>query len=220
MASLIKENYGRTDVIVIPFGVDTDLFKPKVKKSPIFKVGTIKSIENYNGIDCLIDAANIIIHEYKKNIIFDIVGTGTLIKKMQRKVKDYGLSHKVKFHGYINHDKTIDYYNDLSIFVAVSLRESFGVSILEAASCGLPSITSNIGGLVEVNSHNKTGIIIEPNNPRRLADSIIYLYNENKIRKRMGNVARKNVIENFNWKKNVTEMMNVYIAYNKDDSKI
>ena len=36
----------------------------------------------------------------------------------------------------------------------------------------------------------------------------------------MGNVARKNVIENFNWKKNVTEMLNVYIAYNKDDSKI
>ena len=62
----------------------------------------------------------------------------------------------------------INYYNILSIFVAVSERESFGVSVLEAAACGVPSITSNVGGLIEVNLNNKTGLIISANDPIKL----------------------------------------------------
>ena len=219
MADLIKKNYGRSDVIVVPFGVDTNFFKPKQIPPPIFKVGTIKSIENHNGIDCLIDSAKIIIHEYKKNIIFDIIGKGTLMEKMQKKVKDYDLEDNVNFFGYIKHHKTIDYFNDLSIFVAVSLRESFGVSVLEAAACGIPAITSNIGGLIEVNLHEKTGIVIDANNPQKLADAIMYLHSNDDIRKKMGKAARQRVKNNFNWQKNVALMLSIYQNYTQNDKK-
>ena len=104
----------------------------------------------------------------------------------------------------------IKYYNNLSIFVAVSKRESFGVSILEAASCQIPSITSNIGGLTEVNINNETGIVIEPNNPNKLAEKIVELFEKKELRLKLGKNARKRVEKKFNWKNNVNEMIKIY----------
>ncbi len=213
MKKIIENEYKRFDVKVISFGVDIDFFEPNYNNQE-FNVGTIKSIEDHNGIDCLIDAAKLVIKDYNKNIYFHIIGEGTLKKEMQQKVKDLEIEDKVKFTGFVKHEKVIKYYNDLSIFVAVSRRESFGVSVLEAASCGIPSITSNIGGLTEVNIHNKTGIVINPDDPKKLAEIIVRLYEHGEQRLRLGKNARNRVIKNFNWKNNVYEMIELYNSYN------
>ena len=209
MKKIIEKEYKRYDVEVISFGVDLNLFKPSFN-SKKFNVGTIKSIEDYNGIDCLIDAAQLVIKDYKKNIYFQIIGDGTLKKEMQQKAKDLYIEDKIKFVGFVEHENVIKYYNNLSIFIAVSTRESFGVSVLEAASCEIPSITSNIGGLTEVNINNETGIVIEPNNPEKLAKAIINLYDQEKFRMTLGKNARKRVVEKFNWKHNVSQMIEIY----------
>ena len=213
MKKIIEKEYKRYDVEVISFGIDLDLFKPSFNTHK-FNVGTIKSIEYHNGIDCLIDAAKLVIDDYKKNIFFHIIGEGSLKKEMQQKAMDLDIEDNIKFEGFVEHENVIKYYNNLSIFVAVSTRESFGVSILEAASCGIPSITSNIGGLTEVNIHNETGIVIDPNNPKKLAKSIVKLFEQKKLRLELGNNARKRVEKKFNWKNNVNEMIKLYKSYN------
>tara|TARA_Y100000590_G_scaffold421128_1_gene524490 strand:+ start:978 stop:2108 length:1131 start_codon:yes stop_codon:yes gene_type:complete len=209
MKKIIEKEYKRYDTEVISFGVDLNLFKPRFNCQE-FNVGTIKSIENYNGIDCLIDAAKLVIKDYNKDIFFQIVGEGSLKKEMQQKAKDLDIEDKIKFVGFVKHKNVIKYYNNLSIFVAVSKRESFGVSILEAASCQIPSITSNIGGLTEVNINNETGIVIEPNNPKKLADTIVELFEKKELRLKLGKNARKRVEKKFNWKNNVNEMIRIY----------
>ena len=212
MKQIIEKEYNRLDVEVISFGVDIDFFKPG-SNCQKFNVGTIKSIESYNGIDCLIDAAKLVIEDYNKNIYFQIVGEGSLRKEMEQKAKDLKIEDKIKFVGFVDHKKVLKYYNNLSIFIAVSKRESFGVSILEAASCGIPSITSNIGGLTEVNIHNETGVVINPDDPKKLAESIVKLYEQEELRLKLGKNARKRVEKKFNWKNNVSEMIKVYKSY-------
>tara|TARA_Y100000741_G_scaffold362045_1_gene347097 strand:+ start:4545 stop:5645 length:1101 start_codon:yes stop_codon:yes gene_type:complete len=213
MKQIIEKEYGRSDVDVIPFGIDLDSFFPIVKKKKKFTVGTIKSIENHNGIDCLIDAASIVINNYKKDINFLIVGEGSLKNKMKKKAVDLKVDKKLKFVGFVDHKNVLKYYNDLSLFIAVSTRESFGVSILEAAACEIPSITSNVGGLTEVNVNKITGIVIEPNNPQKLAKSIINLYENEKLRLKLGKGARKRVVEKYNWNSCVDNMINIYKKY-------
>lgn len=219
MANHIQKKFNRNDVVVVPFGVDINYFKSDQKEPSNFTVGTIKSIEDHNGIECIIDAAKIIKQNYDKEIDFVIVGKGTLMNRMIKRVDDYDLKSNIKFLGFINHDQIVDHYNKLSIFVAVSLRESFGVSILEAASCSVPSITSNIGGLIEVNLHTKTGRVIEPNNPEQLANEIIYFYENEEIRKKMGNIARRRVEKHFNWNDNVSQMLDIYKSTLKINEK-
>tara|TARA_Y100000591_G_C21823755_1_gene695247 strand:- start:163 stop:1257 length:1095 start_codon:yes stop_codon:yes gene_type:complete len=212
MKKIIEEDYGRVDVEIISFGVDLKLFKPKLNNLD-FIVGTIKSIEDHNGIECLIDAAKIVIEEYKKDISFHIIGDGSLRSDLEKKAKHLNLENKIKFVGFVKHENVIKYFNELSIFIAVSERESFGVSILEAASCGIPSITSDVGGLVEVNVNNETGLIINPDDPRRLASSIVKLYDDRDLRLKLGKNARKRVEKKFNWEKNVNEMVKLYKTY-------
>ena len=173
-------------------------------------VAAINSGNSTEFIDCLIDSANIVINDFKKDILFIIVGNGSLKKDMEEKVAMLNLDDKIKFIGFVEHGSVKKYYDMLSIFVAVSTRESFGVSVLEAAALEIPSITSNIGGLTEVNLHNKTGIVIEPDSPLQLAQSIIKLYENNELRNNLGVNARKMVIEKFNWEKSIKKMLKVY----------
>ena len=211
MKAVIATQFDRFDVKVIPFGVDVSVFAPASESPQQFTVGTIKSIEAHNGIDCLLDAANIIINEYHNTYIhFLIVGQGSLLGEMKQKTTDLGLDNYVKFAGYIPHEKIVEFHQKLSVFISVSTRESFGVAVLEAAACGVPAITSNVGGLPEVNQNNYTGYVIPPNDPEKLANSIFKLFKDKNLKDQMEANARDRVAKQFNWKKNVIQMVNVY----------
>jgi len=211
MKKIIKNEFNISNVDIIPFGIDLTFFDPNpnyyLKQN--FTVGTIKSIEDHNGIDCLLDAAWIIKNEYKVNLNFIIVGDGSLKKEMEKKSIELELDN-IEFTGHVDHQEVKKYYEMISIFIAVSTRESFGVSVLEAAANAIPSITSNIGGLTEVNLHNKTGIVIDPNDPEKLASSIIKLYRNKKLLKKLGKNARGMVQQNFDWNDNVCQMLKLY----------
>jgi glycosyltransferase involved in cell wall biosynthesis len=211
MKAVIATQFDRFDVKVIPFGVDVSVFAPALESPQQFTVGTIKSIEAHNGIDCLLDAANIIINEYHNtNIHFLIVGQGSLLGEMKQKTTNMGLNNYVKFAGYIPHEKIVEFHQKLSVFISVSTRESFGVAVLEAAACGVPAITSNVGGLPEVNQNNYTGYVIPPNDPEKLANSIFKLFKDKNLKDQMEKNARDRVAKQFNWNKNVIQMVNVY----------
>ncbi len=218
MGNIVSRQYGNPDVEIIPFGVNPHIFIPVKGNSDNFIVGTIKSIEKHNGIDCLLEAVKIIIDVYKiNNIQFLIVGDGTQLEKMKLKSSELNIDKYVKFTGYISPEIVVEYYQKMSIFVAVSTKESFGVSILEAAACEVPAITSDVGGLPEVNKHNVSGLVIPPEEPGELALSIKKMYNNNDLRNTMGKNARQRVKQEFNWKSNVQKMISVYyqMANNK-----
>ncbi len=216
MKNIIQKEYMRNDVEVIPFGIDIDRFKPSKLRKKNFIVGIIKSIEEHNGIDCLLDAAKIINFEHKKNIEFLIIGKGSLEKEMKNKTKNLGLEKKVKFLGFIDHSNILEYHQKLSVLVVPSIRESFGVSVLESAACGIPSITSNVGGLTEVNLNDETGLVIEPNDPIGIANAILKLHDNEKLRNKMGENARKRVVKKFNWIENSNKMINIYKKINEN----
>jgi len=214
MKEIIENEYKRYDVKLIPFGIDIDLFNSGTMDKKKFTVGTIKSIEEHNGIDCLLNAAKLIIYDYNIDIDFIIVGGGSMLNEMQKMAVALSIENNVKFVGQVDHEEVIKYYNCISIFIAVSRRESFGVSVLEAAACEIPSITSNVGGLTEVNVHYKTGFVVNPDDPVKLAESIIELYRDENLRLGLGIEARKRVINQFNWNDNVNQMINIYKSHN------
>ena len=87
--------------------------------------------------------------------------------------------------------KVVEYLNKLSVFIAVSTRESFGVSVLEASACEIPCITSDVGGLPEVNKNNHSGFLIPAQNPKLLAEKILIFYKDRELASKMGQKGRK-----------------------------
>jgi glycosyltransferase involved in cell wall biosynthesis len=93
-----------------------------------------------------------------------------------------------------------------------SYREGFGMSIIEAASVGIPSIGTQIYGIEDAIEENVTGLLVPPRDVERLSDAITRLANDAEIRKGLGLAARKRVIKEFTQ----IEIIQAYKSYIDD----
>jgi len=108
-----------------------------------------------------------------------LVGDGPDRSETERLARDLGLQDDVFFLG--KQDSISEILNAADIFLMPSQSESFGLSALEAMACGLPVVSSSIGGLPELILHNETGYIAEFADAERMAKyTIDLLKNEKK----------------------------------------
>jgi len=215
--SLAEETkkYSSKNIQVIPFGIDTNTFF-KNRKRTLFNendivIGSIKTLEKVYGIDYLIKAfAKVKEKNKNKSLKLLLVGSGSCENEYKTLVDDLGVKNDVLFAGYIDHSEIMKHYNNLDIFVVSSIRESFGVSVLEASACELPVVVTDTGGLPEVVVENKTGFIVEKQNTAALANAIEKLIVDKELQKIMGNNGRKFVETKYKWAFNLSEMIDGY----------
>jgi L-malate glycosyltransferase len=212
------KKYIDKEIDIIPFGVDTNKFRPMQIESLFNRedivVGTIKGLEKKYGVEYLIKAFKLVSDKYMSvRLKLLIVGGGSEEKYLKKLAKELNLENRIVFTGFITPDEIPKYHNMLDIYVALSISESFGVSVLEASACEKPVIVSNAEGFVEVVKDNETGFIVEKRNIQQAADALDKLINNKKLRERIGKAARQNVLRLFNWNENVTQMINVYKQY-------
>jgi glycosyltransferase involved in cell wall biosynthesis len=202
----------RTPIQTIPFGVDLTVFKSKVKnKKKNITIGIVKSLEKKYGIEYLIKAFAVVYKSYP-DILLLIIGEGSLKKQLIQLCRQLKIEERVLFTGFIENMRVPDFINKMDIFVipSISASETFGVAAVEAAACQVPVIASEIGGLPEVVIDKKTGFLVPPRNPQAIADKIIQLLKDLKLRERMGKDARKWVQQKFDWIHNGHEMECLY----------
>jgi glycosyltransferase involved in cell wall biosynthesis len=199
---------------ITPFGIDTDLFQKTCGKTDSKKViiGTVKSLEHIYGIDLLIHAFEIATRKLEGEIdlFLEITGAGSERSKYEKMVKNFDLAGKVKFNGFVEHELVVSHLNKLDIYVALSRYESFGVAILEASACEIPVIVSDADGPSEVTIDNVTGFVVPNGEVISVADVIIKLARDSKLRKKIGQNARKHVLENYSWESSVSKMVDIY----------
>ena len=95
-------------------------------------------------------------------------------------------------------------------YVALSTHESFGVAVIEASACEIRVVVSNVGSLPEVVEDGVSGTIVSSENPEEAAIAIEkYIFDEN-LRKKTGKSGRERVEKLYNWKVNVSDMINIY----------
>ncbi len=115
----------------------------------------------YKGADMIISALGDMAPGIKKKIILTIVGDGPEKMNLQQQVEDLHLEEQVRFTGWVDHKKTLEYYRDADVFCFPSVREFGGAVVLEAMAAGLPCIVVNHGGISEYVT-SETGFKIEP----------------------------------------------------------
>jgi len=179
MASEIKK-YTNKPIYVIPFGIDLNQFKPaQAENSPFGKndlvIGTIKSLEPEYGTDHLIKAFRLVKDELPDlPLKLLLVGDGSFREELETLVGGLNLEKDTVFEGRIDHDQSPRYHNMISIFVNISIHESFGVSVLEAAACEKPIVVTDVGGLAEIMDEGQTALLVPPGDaepPPALCDS-------------------------------------------------
>jgi glycosyltransferase involved in cell wall biosynthesis len=207
--------YTAKPIEVTPFGIDTDLFKPQPVKS-LFEakdivIGTVKTLERKYGIDYLIRAFKLLKQKHPGlPLKLLIVGGGSQEKYLKSLTDELELSQDTVFTGRVSYDEVPSYHNMLTIFVALSTQESFGVAVIEASACEKPVVVANVGGLPEVVEDGVTGFVVPPRSPEQAAAAIEKLICDEALRQKMGKQGRERVKRLYNWPDNVAQMIDIY----------
>lgn len=106
-------------------------------------------------------------------------------------------------------EKLADYYNIMDVFCLPSYREGMPTSLIEAMSCGVPSIASDIRGCNELIRDKRNGILVKPGNSRELMKAIEFMYEKHTERKEFAETSRKMVIEQYNLKNIVRDTADI-----------
>ena len=122
-----------------------------------------------------------------------LIGDGPDRSLCEMLCRELGIQDSVKFLG--KQAEIVDLLSAADLFVMPSQSESFGLSALEAMACGVPVISSSVGGLPELNIHNQTGFIAEIGDVERMARYAIDLLTNPAKHKTFSEAARKRATE-------------------------
>jgi glycosyltransferase involved in cell wall biosynthesis len=202
-------------VTVIPFGIDTNVFIKKVVKSVFssesFVFGSIKSLEEIYNIDVLIRAFAILKSKYSsKPIKLLIIGEGSQKEYLKNLCQELNVLDDVIFTGRIAFSEVSLYFNMLDVLVNISDYESFGVSVIEAMACEKPVIATDTGGLKEIIENDNFGSLVEIKNIEQTVFEMEKYFLNIDLKNKIGKAAREKVIQKYNWKDNVWQMIEVY----------
>ena len=183
--------YFRTKIEVVPLFVDTKHFKyRKENKRKEIKeqlgietenykiVSYIGRLGRYKGLDYLIQSVS----QLDRNFYLLIIGEGQEKDRLAQLVKKLALQNRVLFLKHVSYEELPLYYSASDVFVlpSVDRGEAFGLVILEALACGIPTITTKLGtGTTYHNINGHTGLHIEPKNVAELQSAINKILNEN-----------------------------------------
>ena len=184
---------------------------PYIEGSPI--ILTLARLEKRKGHAFIIESIKKIIIDFP-NLQYVIAGEGSEKKNLKNLVNNYNLNSHVKFLGTVNEQQKKYLFQKTDLMVMPTLNESknnsiegFGISYLEAAFFGIPSIASNVGGTPEAVLDKKTGIII--NDINELYNAISSLLTDRSYLKQLGDQSRIRAMNEFDW----LEVSKKYLDY-------
>ena len=117
------------------------------------------------------------------------------------------ITNNIVMPGYIINKDLPFIYNGAFAFLYTSLRESFGIPLLEAMACGTPVITSNTSSMPEIGGPN--AILVNPENPDEIADKMLQLENDEDFYSRQEKIGLERA-KLFSWRLTAEQLLNVY----------
>jgi glycosyltransferase involved in cell wall biosynthesis len=184
----------RDEIIrVVPSAVEPDRIHPRkarqvVRESlgagsdtPCLLVAA--ALVQRKGIDVLVDALARLAEEDLFPTLW-IAGEGPQRGALEHLTRDRGVASRVRFLGY--RDDVADLLAACDIFVLPSRREGLGVAALEAMALGRPVVATRVGGLGEAVLHERTGLLVPPDDAEALRAALARLLREPALREHLG----------------------------------
>ena len=195
----------RDKVVIIPPGVDTDVFRPipsqrardligKYDEKTVLFVGRIDPVK---GLDTWFRAMKLVVDDdpaLRQHMCVCLVG-GDLdddldpdseLGRLVELKEELGIGDIVTFLGSRAQAALPFYYSSAAAVVMPSRYESFGLAALEAMACGAPVVASDVGGLSFLVRDGVTGFLVPEGNAEKFAERISLLLHEPKLRAEMG----------------------------------
>ncbi len=191
-------------------GINTAVFQPKSKTDKAFIIGHVGRLSPIKNQTLLIEAFTLACKQnnnFANNAKLRIVGEGESRKILEECISKSEVRSAIELAG--PREDMPRVYQEFSIFVMSSLGEGIPMTLLEAMSCGIPPIVTDVGGMPEVVA-KQAGIIVPSKNALAMANAFIQLYQETSLHDAMVKASRELIQKNFDEEKMVSDYLSLY----------
>jgi glycosyltransferase involved in cell wall biosynthesis len=202
-----------TQIEVIPYPIDTTMFRPAVADSSSMQPPTLLAVgrlEKRKGTNVLLRAvASRVWQRYPDLRVYLLGGETDLSRRELLELVPVERREQVIFPGFVDRAQIVKFYQRATLYVTPTLYETFGYTVLEAMACGLPVVASRVGAIPELVEDGATGLLVEPHDPNALADAILTLLDDPGRRDVMGQRAREKAVSQYA----VKQIMDVLLPF-------
>jgi glycosyltransferase involved in cell wall biosynthesis len=175
-------------ITVIPPGTDFGRFSPdaSVAREPVvLHVGRLK---RYKAIDHLLRAARLL-KERGVRFTTVVVGDGDDKPRLEGLAAKLGLGEQVRFTGFVPEAEKVNWYRRATVLVENSVKEGWGLIVIEANACGTPVVVANSPGLRDSSKDGVNGLMYNYGDVPALAEKLEKLLSDGALRSRLGQQA-------------------------------
>ncbi len=206
---------------VIHNGVDIKKFQPAVDKRRVKKelgfnpddlaIVSVGRLYARKGLFTLIESMPTVIRHFPTaKFIISGKGQSDEMHKLIAHAEKLGVRNNIIFTGYYPDKKLPLLYQAADIFAFSTFYEHHPFAVLEALATGLPVVTTTVGGISETIESGKNGFLVEPFDSKAFSEKILYLIEHPAFAAEMGTLARKTIVEKYDWRIVVKDAMKVY----------
>lgn len=169
----VLQQHDVKDVHVFLNGTDAKplaALEPKPLASPL-RLAVVCRLAPNKRVDHAIRVVKVL-QERGTDVRLTIVGTGEVENSLKQLVSDLALTKQVQFAGRLDEVAKDDCLRRAHFLVHTSVREGWGLNVIEANAMGTPAIVYPVGGLVDSTVHGETGLVTRDETPEAVADAI------------------------------------------------
>ena len=206
----------RNKIHIIHCGVDTSVFSPhrqSLAQRP-FQILCVASFEEVKGHKYLIEACQLL-RDRGVDFVCHLVGDGPLRPEIEAQITAAGIVDQVRLHGGLPRAEVVRMLAEADVMALASVptrsgkREGIPVVLMEAMASGLPVVTSAISGIPEL-VDSGCGLLVLPGDATALADGLLKLKEDAKLRDRMGQAGRERVLREFDLRINTAALAKLF----------
>jgi glycosyltransferase involved in cell wall biosynthesis len=224
-ADMRRLGVGEEKIVEIPNGVDTQRFK-QITVSETVKhrmgvidggpvIGTVGRLVAEKGQKYLIDAVAAIQPEFP-NLTCLFIGDGPALEELKRRAEARGVMDRCRFPGTVSDMESI--YPVMDIFVLPSIREPFGLVLLEAMASGVAVVATDAGGPRDFIDSGQNGMLVAPMDVAALAKAVDGMLRDDSFRHRMAVAGCETARNRFDILKTVEGIESVYRTIMKSEN--
>jgi glycosyltransferase involved in cell wall biosynthesis len=203
--ALIGAGIKKENIHIVLNGINVKPIKADKEKNPTFIF--VSRVVKMKGIEEVIKAFFYILRKRKDSKLW-IVGEGHVkyVKELKKMMSLYSITPRVKFFGRVTEIDKLSLMKKAHLLLHASVKEGWGLVVIEAASQGTPAVVYDVGGLRDSVKNGKTGIVLKNNNAKEMANQALgLLENENKYK-----IFQKNAIKwakSLSWKESTRQSL-------------
>lgn len=209
-------------IAAIHNGVETEVFRPADNDDQtLAKYGlaryenvilSIGALQKRKGQRIMVECLPRILQSYPRLVYVNVGPTykESFRRDLIARARELSVADNLMLLSNVPTHDLVSLINRAELCVHLSLRESFGLAVVEEMACGKPVLAFKVGAIPEIIEHRKDGWLIEPSDGAGLVSALLLLLQDEALRRRIGAEARKKVVGAFTWGQTAASLEEAY----------